>query len=347
MTTLPSASAPAYVSLSNGRPVTTSLRVAETFEKLHKNVLQSIEDLKAECPASFTELNFQPSEYTDPTGRKLPMVELTRDAFTLLAMGFTGPKAMGFKLDYIDAFNQMEAALRQGPTTTPALPSDIHSHFQGGRWLVHMDQRGNLIFNPVDCEAFHVPAREFPAVISSAEFPSSLLPMVLSAVSERMRRTGGLLQGDVRSEPRPPVLSAAPRLSVLPETNRPAQPQASRSRRPVTQRTTPLPARREYPPPFTMKKDFVEAMLEMVQGQKANELAAKLRIDSRWCHQVIVYVKGKSRVTTAEVVAELHEEGTDQNKRRAGRILKALGFFGRRAYQGGKSFRVYVRGGQS
>jgi len=229
---------------------------------------------------------------------------------------------------------------------TAAQPS-IQAHFQGSRWLVHMDQRGNLIFNPVDCEAFHVPAREFPAVIGSEEFPGRLLPEVLSAVSERMRRTGGLLQGDVRSEPRPPVLSAAPRLSALPETNRPAQPQASRSRRPVTQRTTPHPARREYPPPFTMKRDFVEVMLEMVQEQKAKELAAKLRIDSRCCHQVIVYVEGKSRVTTAEVVAELHEEGTDQNKRRAGRILKALGFFGRRAYQGGKSFRVYVRGGQS
>lgn len=97
------------------------------------------------------------------------------------------------------ADNQMEAALRQAPTTTPALPSDIHSHFQGGRWLVHMDQRGNLIFNPVDREAFHVPASEFPAVISSAEFPSSLLPMVLSAAAGRMvgvfdryqRRHGG------------------------------------------------------------------------------------------------------------------------------------------------------------
>ena len=68
---------------------------------------------------------------------------------------------------------------------TAAHPS-IQSHFQGGRWLVHVDSRGNLIFNPVDCEAFHVPASEFPAVISSAEFPSRLLPMVLVAAAERM-----------------------------------------------------------------------------------------------------------------------------------------------------------------
>ncbi|OGS90840.1 MAG: hypothetical protein A2Z95_06125 [Gallionellales bacterium GWA2_60_18] len=43
------------------------------------------------------------------------MYEITRDGFTLLCMGFTGPEAMVWKERYIEAFNQMEAALRQPP----------------------------------------------------------------------------------------------------------------------------------------------------------------------------------------------------------------------------------------
>ena len=37
---------------------------------------------------------------------------ITRDGFTLLAMGFTGSKALKFKLQYIQAFNAMEAKLK-------------------------------------------------------------------------------------------------------------------------------------------------------------------------------------------------------------------------------------------
>ncbi|MBF0127433.1 MAG: Rha family transcriptional regulator, partial [Magnetococcales bacterium] len=55
------------------------------FGKQHKNVLQAIQEL--DVPEEFTELNFQPSEYTDSTGRTLPMYRLTRDGVTLLTMG--------------------------------------------------------------------------------------------------------------------------------------------------------------------------------------------------------------------------------------------------------------------
>lgn len=48
---------------------------------------KSIENL--ECSKSFTDLNFEFSEYTDSTGRKLPEVLMTRDGFTFLAVGVT------------------------------------------------------------------------------------------------------------------------------------------------------------------------------------------------------------------------------------------------------------------
>ena len=57
----------------------------------------------------------------DNTGRSLAMYIIFRDGFTLLAMGYTGPEAMRFKLAYIEAFNCMEAELAR--RNRPALPA--------------------------------------------------------------------------------------------------------------------------------------------------------------------------------------------------------------------------------
>lgn len=99
------------VVIVNNQTITTSWEVARYFGKEHKNVLQTIQNL--ECSEEFTRLNFQLSEYTDSTGRKLPMYNITRDGFSFLAMGFTGPKAARFKENYILAFNKMEDALQR------------------------------------------------------------------------------------------------------------------------------------------------------------------------------------------------------------------------------------------
>lgn len=103
----------ALVSLVDGIPCTTSQKVAEVFRKRHDNVIRGIENLRANCPKEFTDLNFEASEYTDNTGRKLPMYLLTRDGLTLLVMGYTGKEAMKFKLAYIEAFNAMEKRLEE------------------------------------------------------------------------------------------------------------------------------------------------------------------------------------------------------------------------------------------
>ncbi len=69
MATIPTQIASA-IFIENSRAVTTSITIAEFFHKLHKNVIQKIENL--DCSPQFTELNFKLSEYADPTGRKLP-----------------------------------------------------------------------------------------------------------------------------------------------------------------------------------------------------------------------------------------------------------------------------------
>ena len=61
--------------------------------------------------AEFADRNFILSEYTDTKGETRKQYILTRDGFTLLAMGFTGAKAMQFKVAYINAFNRMESII--------------------------------------------------------------------------------------------------------------------------------------------------------------------------------------------------------------------------------------------
>lgn len=89
--------------------VVTSLDVAETFGKEHRRVLQDIRDLK--CSEEFRLHNFVQSNYVNEQGHKQSMFIMTRDAFTILVMGYTGEKAMQFKEAYIRQFNAMEKAL--------------------------------------------------------------------------------------------------------------------------------------------------------------------------------------------------------------------------------------------
>ena len=107
---------PAETSLTfvqNGQVLTDSRTVAATFGKQHKDVLRRIAAL--ECPADFSERNFAPAEYTDEQGKPRICYHITRDGFVLLVMGFTGKKAMAFKIKYIEAFNAMERALSAQP----------------------------------------------------------------------------------------------------------------------------------------------------------------------------------------------------------------------------------------
>lgn len=90
--------------------VVSSLDIAETFEKRHDDVLKSIRNL--ECSEEFRLRNFAESSYTNSQNKKQPMYYVTRDGFTLLAMGYTGEKAMKFKEAYIKQFNVMERMLQ-------------------------------------------------------------------------------------------------------------------------------------------------------------------------------------------------------------------------------------------
>lgn len=94
----------------NNQAVTSSVTVSENFEKRHDHIMRDIENLKKDVP-NFGEM-FHGRIAPDFYGRSRNIYLMNRDGFTLLAMSFTGSKAMEFKLKYIKAFNEMEKKLK-------------------------------------------------------------------------------------------------------------------------------------------------------------------------------------------------------------------------------------------
>ena len=99
----------------NDQVITTSLLVAETFEKEHRNVLKAIRKLMSATNVAVAQM-FDETTYVNEQGKEQPMFVMNRDGFTLLAMGFSGEKALEFKVKYINAFNKMEAELKSQQT---------------------------------------------------------------------------------------------------------------------------------------------------------------------------------------------------------------------------------------
>ena len=97
------------VFIESNKVWTTSRDVADWFGKPHNDVLKAIRAL--DCSEEFSLGNFSQSDYMTDRGKKYPQYLMTRDGFTFLAMGFTGPKAAHFKELYIAEFNRMEEEL--------------------------------------------------------------------------------------------------------------------------------------------------------------------------------------------------------------------------------------------
>lgn len=94
-------------------PLVNSRDVAAKFEKRHADVLRDIDNLLQSTNANLRSLTwFRETSYVDEKGESRRAFDLTRDGFTLLVQGWTGAKALEFKIRYIKAFNKMEELLR-------------------------------------------------------------------------------------------------------------------------------------------------------------------------------------------------------------------------------------------
>jgi Rha family phage regulatory protein len=142
---------PIPMTIREGHPRVTSRDVAEIFGKRHDNVLRDIQRL--DCSEPFRLLNFEESAFVNAQNKPQPMVEMTRDGFTFLAMGFTGPRAAQFKEAFIAAFNAMESQLRGG-AALPALAQAVDTMQRNVAALIErqaeVDTKVNAILDLVD-----------------------------------------------------------------------------------------------------------------------------------------------------------------------------------------------------
>lgn len=121
--TLHTGDAPAPVlAVLNGVPTTTSTYVAEYFGKQHIHVMRDIRNLialDAECLSNF---GYASRQVHQPNGGvvEYPEFRITEEGFMLLAMGFTGKKALGYKLAFIAEFKRLRAVVGQRALPTPA-----------------------------------------------------------------------------------------------------------------------------------------------------------------------------------------------------------------------------------
>lgn len=108
----------------NNQALTYSWLVAKKFGKEHIHVLESIRKLMRTAKNSAVISMFCESAYYNEQNKEQPMFVMNRDGFTLLAMGFTGEKALKFKIEYITAFNKMEEVIKNSIYQVPQTFSD-------------------------------------------------------------------------------------------------------------------------------------------------------------------------------------------------------------------------------
>lgn len=107
----------------------TSLDVAKVFGKRHDHVLRDIENILndlREIGTSNDLSNFGLVKYKDKKGELRPAYQISRDGFSLLAMGFTGKKALQWKMLFINAFNEMENIIKSNNQNNTTIDSNIY-----------------------------------------------------------------------------------------------------------------------------------------------------------------------------------------------------------------------------
>lgn len=150
----------------DGRILASSRDVAEKFGKNHKEILRSIDNISKEIStAQFCAL-FKISNYKASNGKTNKEYLMDRDGFSLLCMGFTGTKALEWKLKYIDAFNQMEETLKSGDylseeeklklqlfSKDPLEVASAHNRLvelEVNKATAHLFQKQNLVFLQIE-----------------------------------------------------------------------------------------------------------------------------------------------------------------------------------------------------
>lgn len=137
------------VIMKDRQAVTSSLNVAENFEKEHRVVLKAIDDLKEGLAQKYADLFWEDTYIHPQNKQQYRVIYMNRDGFTLLAVGFNGKKALQFKLKYIDAFNKMEEHIKEQLDTSNLSP-ELQFMNSVVKSLAKQEQETKRIENKVD-----------------------------------------------------------------------------------------------------------------------------------------------------------------------------------------------------
>lgn len=110
------------ISEHNGIPMVESHEVARRFGKRHQYVLAAYDNLQ--IPESFRLTNFRECSKEDRQGIQRRSLLMTKNGFSLLAFGFTGEKALEWKVRFLEAFDAMQAAIPELQARIKVLESE-------------------------------------------------------------------------------------------------------------------------------------------------------------------------------------------------------------------------------
>lgn len=197
------------VSERNGVPITTSLIVAEKFGKRHDVVLRNIEDTISGMDYETAKLWFHKATYKTKGNRKsYPMYEMNRDGFSLIVMGFTGEKALCWKISYIKAFDTMEEYIRSIQSAKldyPAFTKAIEQAREEPKFY-HFSNEINMINRVV----LGTDAKHFKEENGIDKEENSIRPYLtaeqIKAIEELQRIDIGLLVANIEFEKRKEIL---------------------------------------------------------------------------------------------------------------------------------------------
>lgn len=166
------------VKIENNQIVTDSRSVAEHFEKRHDKLIHEINRMYGDyCVEEGTPkmvetpMFFKTTYVHEQNGQTYPMYLMNRDGFSLLVMGFTGKKALDWKLKYINAFNAMEKQLIESRTDSYMIEDPVA---RAKKWIEEETERQEL--RKANKEM--LPKAEFYDTVASTE---SLLSMADTA----------------------------------------------------------------------------------------------------------------------------------------------------------------------
>lgn len=189
------------------RIMVSSKEVAERFEKRHDNVLRDIRELQV--PDNFRLLNFEEIYDKDTYGRDQQVINMTRDGFTILAFGFTGEKALQWKLSFLDAFNKMEQVILEQLPAIQAENDELRkANFQLTQQIMMLPApkkphgNKNTVIVPVQVNTLFGPEIEYKRVpknspnFSEITYKEGELRRVNNLMSGYVKKSG-TLQNDI------------------------------------------------------------------------------------------------------------------------------------------------------